>query len=234
MHASMAARLLIVVALIAAAATPSQAIGGSFQKPYATARLSRYSDASSIRRQLQDQGLASLPSGSASSTSPGPSPSSAPSSSAPTPSASQPPSASPSGAQAEPPEPTASSPTQSPAPSPTPLPSPPPPINPPPPPNPPAPLPYSCPSSPLEFCDFFFQGYSASLPVFDNLAMLPTDAPFGPPIMSSLVQLPVEVHSSGKGTFLCPSDGHWSAGNQFYLTNSMLQVRTFQQALPAP
>ena len=76
-----------------------------------------------------------------------------------------------------------------------------------------------------------FQGYESSVPVFFNLSDLPKDAPVSPPIMSSLIRMAVEVDTSGMAGFLCPSDGHVTGGNQFYITGgvAMLQIRNFQK-----
>ena len=78
---------------------------------------------------------------------------------------------------------------------------------------------------------FPFQGYESSVPVFFNLSDLPKDAAVSPPIMSSRIHMAIEVDSSGLAGFLCPSDGHVTAGNQVYITGgvAMLQIRNFQK-----
>lgn len=100
-------------------------------------------------------------------------------------------------------------------------------------------LPFTCPSSPLELCDFYFAGSPSSLPFLSDLSALPKDAPVSPAVVylaanqsGADVEIPIEVDRSGMAAFLCSADGRVTAGDQFYLTGGVarLQIRNFQKA----
>lgn len=118
-------------------------------------------------------------------------------------------------------------------------------------------LPTCCPSHPLLYCDFYFDGYDQKLPVYRLDDGINTDHPlspfpsrmfgwigylghFSPAIRDSKTDAISYVTSSWRnGTFLeCPSTVHDNRypGNQFYISNSLedgvgkLFTRAFQRA----
>eukprot|EP00897_Mesotaenium_endlicherianum_P009329 jgi/Mesen1/8424/ME000472S07782 len=88
----------------------------------------------------------------------------------------------------------------------------------------------SCPVSPLDLCDFHFQGYHRKVPTF-NFPAKSGDAPLSPFLVDARSRVVIEVDSSGEGKFLCPKDNKTSAGVQFYAggQSARVLVRAFNK-----